>query len=568
MSEIDILYTGSRQSAEYVKYYLNQKNKEFEIRIIKITKIRNKTYQFPWKIARLMLLEFPSLIVIERTTQYPIINIEFCGRKPMGYNHSQFFARIYQSGRCKVPFLFIYPSRAFQVRKSEGGRNAIEYDSPIYLNGLLNANKIFKVPILAFNWNMDFEAGSSDVFHGSLVLDSKFIQMSDSKSPEMVLFINLLNRYLTEFFNGNFNYFEWEETKESLSNMESLKEKLSSRTKVNRSFRYEIFNPNEFLKFVKKQYNLSKSELPERFLQKSTIVHRNTSKTIRSDPYVGLYALYDLTFCRDSENIDEKYNLVGYWANEQLSKELAEQKFRRFYGQDWKSNLIISLEAWIKSNQKIGRCITYFLDGFLLNDGYFWKSLANHPLFMDDISWDLIKSEFPESLDIENIITQDELDEEDIAFSVRDILLTDNWKILSFNPPRGIRHIDILGENSGIVRAFKAKVPDIIAFKENALLILEFKVDLDQSDIKKLLDVKKSNLEVLQKEHKIPKDYILIKGIGISNFERRYYDEKVLPDEIVTFIVNKDTKKACIYNENDEYSQYLERLPKYEDDLI
>ena len=89
MSKIDILYTGSRQSAEYVQYYLSRKDKELDIRIVKITKIRNKMHKFPWKIARLMLLELPSLIIIERTSQEPLINIEFSGRKPMGYNHSQ-----------------------------------------------------------------------------------------------------------------------------------------------------------------------------------------------------------------------------------------------------------------------------------------------------------------------------------------------------------------------------------------------------------------------------------------------------------------------------------------------
>lgn len=563
MCEIDILYTGSRQSAEYVQYYLSQKDKKLDIRIIKITKIRKIMHKFPWKIARLMILEFPSLIFIERTSQEPLINIEFSGRKPMGYNHSQFFARIYQSGRCKVPFLFIYPSRAFQVRKSEGGRNAIEYDSPIYIKGLINANKIFGVPILAFNWDMDIKGETSKIFHGSLLLDEKFTQMPDSNSPDLNLLFDYLARQIREFANGTLDYFNWDETNKALEKMKLLKDQLESRSSINREFRYDYYTSADFISFIINKYEIKEHNIPERFLKKPTIVHENGSKTIRSDPYVGLYALYDLTFCRNPDNLNDKYNLVALWSNKELSKELATQKFEGYYEENWNNDLSIELNAWLDSNQKIGRCFTYFLDGFLLNDGLFWKSYINQPLFMNDSKWDTVNSNFPSKLDIDDIISSDTIDEEDIAFSIRDLLLNNGWKLLSFNPPRGIRHVDLLSQNSGILRAFGAKVPDIIAYKNKGLLILEFKVDVDQNDIDKLLNTSKSDLEILKEEYNLPPDFKLLKGIGISHFEVRYYDEIVIPSEIATFIVDECNRETTLFWKNEVYNQFLNDFPKF-----
>ena len=563
MCEIDILYTGSRQSAEYIQYYLSQKDKELDIRIIKITKIRKKMHKFPWKIARLMLLEFPSLIIIERTSQKPIVNIEFSGRKPMGYNHSQFFARIYQSGRCKIPFLFIYPSRAFQVRRSEGGRSAIEYDSPIYIKGLINANKIFGVPILAFNWDMDIKGEMSNIVHGSLLLDENFTQMPDSNSPDLNLLFDYLERQIREFANGTLDYFNWDETNKALEKMKLLKDQLESRSLVNREFRYDYYTSDDFISFIINKYEIKEHNIPERFLKKPTIVHENGSKTIRSDPYVGLYALYDLTFCRNPDNLNDKYNLVAFWSNKELSKELATRKFKGYYKENWNNDLSIELKAWLDSNQKIGRCLTYFLDGFLLNDGLFWKSCINQPLFMNEPKWDIVDLNLPTKLDIDNTISIDTIDEEDIAFSVRDLLLNNGWKLLSFNPPRGIRHVDLLSQNSGIVRAFGARIPDIIAYKNNGLIILEFKVDLDRNDIDKLLNISKSDLEILKEEYNLPPDFKLLKGIGISHFEVHYYEDVVIPSEIATFIVDEYNRKTTLFWKNEVYNQFLNDLPKF-----
>ena len=117
--KIDLLYTQTYQIAEYLEYYLEEKI-NIDIRTIRIHHLLKKLPTLPWKIARLLFLEYPGAIIIDRDSQDPIAVIEIFGRKPMGYNHSQFYARLVQSARCGIPFLIIYPSMAFQIRKSVG----------------------------------------------------------------------------------------------------------------------------------------------------------------------------------------------------------------------------------------------------------------------------------------------------------------------------------------------------------------------------------------------------------------------------------------------------------------
>lgn len=561
MNAIDILYTGSRQAAEYVQFYLQRLEKTMDIRIVRISHVVRRIREFPWRIAKVIFLEFPSLIVIDRESQDPIATIEFFGRKPMGYNHAQFFARLFQSGRAGVPFLIIFPSKAFQTRRSAGGRNAVEYDNPIFLAALLNASGFFNCPILSFNWDMDEEMNEGREDHGYMLIDQHFPAMPDSNNGNVINFFNILLKCIAKY-----PYFEdfdnWDEFLIALNQMNVFLSEIRTHARRIGRFNATTMRPDAFMQWLEESYGVKKKDIPRRFHEVPTVVHINSSKTFRTDPYAGLFALFKASFCMNTEKMPTLLNLVSCW--EKISIKDIKKQFFQHLGENWNGNLEISLGDWVNTSNKHVQCFSYLLDGIITRDGALWKK-KDHPLSMNSPAWNEVLGLFPSSLDINEVLNSAAFGEEDVAYAIFNILRENGWSIISFNPPRGIRHVDLLGEDSGINRARDAQVPDLIGYKTDFLLILEFKVDYSQADVDKLKSLSKKAIERVLQENGLKQTANIIKGVGfcIDGEETQDMEEIQLPDEFVAFLVRRGEGGEKIFLKSNKHDMVFEGLDFY-----
>lgn len=81
------------------------------------------------------------------------------------------------------------------------------------------------------------------------------------------------------------------------------------------------------------------------------------------------------------------------------------------------------------------------------------------------------------------------LSEEEVYNGAKRILKNNNYTLLAGQPPRGVDHLPVVEIKSGTNKEKGSKdsfKPDLIAYKDNILLIIECKPNFSNSDLQKL----------------------------------------------------------------------------------
>jgi hypothetical protein len=143
-----------------------------------------------------------------------------------------------------------------------------------------------------------------------------------------------------------------------------------------------------------------------------------------------------------------------------------------------------------------------------------------------------------------------------IHLTVRSFLKNNNWKLIAGQYPNGsddevfslcIMDPELAKDNSPDPRRHSKNklVPDLVANKDNLILVLEFKPEYSYDDEQKLTDLLKSRKEdfynylecfTLQRNIKLEaqtRDIILIPGLGFS-----YKSRFIRNSDFVYFLVN------------------------------
>lgn len=88
------------------------------------------------------------------------------------------------------------------------------------------------------------------------------------------------------------------------------------------------------------------------------------------------------------------------------------------------------------------------------------------------------------------------LSEEEVYNGAKRILKKNNYILLAGQPPRGVDHLPVVEIKSGTNKEKGSKdsfKPDLVAYKDNILLIIECKPNFNNNDLQKLYEVLNSN---------------------------------------------------------------------------
>lgn len=92
------------------------------------------------------------------------------------------------------------------------------------------------------------------------------------------------------------------------------------------------------------------------------------------------------------------------------------------------------------------------------------------------------------------------LSEEEVYNGAKRILTKNNYVLLAGQPPRGVDHLPVIEIKSGTNKDKGSKdsfKPDLVAYKDNILLIIECKPNFNVNDLQKLHQVLNSNSRLL-----------------------------------------------------------------------
>ncbi|EGT2191543.1 hypothetical protein PTM93_08580 [Clostridium perfringens] len=92
------------------------------------------------------------------------------------------------------------------------------------------------------------------------------------------------------------------------------------------------------------------------------------------------------------------------------------------------------------------------------------------------------------------------LSEEEVYNGAKRILTKNNYVLLAGQPPRGVDHLPVVEIKSGTNKDKGSKgsfKPDLVAYKDNILLIIECKPNFNTNDLQKLHEVLTSNSRLL-----------------------------------------------------------------------
>lgn len=141
-----------------------------------------------------------------------------------------------------------------------------------------------------------------------------------------------------------------------------------------------------------------------------------------------------------------------------------------------------------------------------------------------------------------------------IYYFLKNYLINKRWRILAGEPPDGsdnVPRIEIRSKNrSGIGSGGSYKI-DLIALKQNTLLLIELKPRYNQGDIDKLNIVTSERLgdlfDALKERHGLNRNEIkqVIKCIGVS-----YLGNNILPSDFLAFLVKEESEIEVKYGNN------------------
>ena len=130
------------------------------------------------------------------------------------------------------------------------------------------------------------------------------------------------------------------------------------------------------------------------------------------------------------------------------------------------------------------------------------------------------------------------LEEEEVTRRLYDFLRMKRWKILSYAVPRGMKARVIHDPNSGF-RGKNSIIPDIIARKNNVLLVTENKPRFTVGDIIKLENMTSGHVKYMKRIFGLLniEGLIVQKALGLNQFNL-YEDLQHVPTDFMIFVVD------------------------------
>lgn len=178
-----IWYTGSRDQAEYIHTYSRYLKGNSILLPLPDSAIKSSSPVLGKKLLEYFFLDFPDIIVTDRDTvnKYPIIGIEILEQKPVGWNHTQRFARAAASAIKGVPFAYLTPQKRYLFDKDKSEKGPYKIGNEFYKEALRNEYQLsfslykltttHNIPCLPFFWPI--EDNLKFISEGLIYNDSK-----------------------------------------------------------------------------------------------------------------------------------------------------------------------------------------------------------------------------------------------------------------------------------------------------------------------------------------------------------------------------------------------------------
>lgn len=130
------------------------------------------------------------------------------------------------------------------------------------------------------------------------------------------------------------------------------------------------------------------------------------------------------------------------------------------------------------------------------------------------------------------------LEEEEVTRRLYDFLRMKRWEILSYAVPRGMKARVIHDSNLGF-RGKNSIIPDIIARKENVLLVTENKLRFTVGDIIKLENMTPGHVKYMKRIFGLfnIEGLIVQKALGLNQFNVNK-DLQQVPKDFIIFVVD------------------------------
>lgn len=130
------------------------------------------------------------------------------------------------------------------------------------------------------------------------------------------------------------------------------------------------------------------------------------------------------------------------------------------------------------------------------------------------------------------------MEEEEVTRKLYDYLRAKGWEMLSYGVPKGMKARTIHDIDSGF-RARDSIIPDIIARKENVLLVIESKPQFSLEDITKLKNMTDGHLKYMKQIFGLSKmeNLVVQKAVGFNRF-KLHQDLQQVPNDFIIFLIN------------------------------
>lgn len=352
-----VWYTGSREQAEYISHYSKYLKGNSLLLPLPDSAAKGNSTEVPKGFLEYFFLDFPDVIISkkDKLDGLPIIGIEILEQKPVGWNHTQRFARAAASAILGVPFAFLMPQKRYmfdKVASASTSQNTYNIAGEMYKENLreefqlpfslYKLSDIYQVPCLPFIWPL--EEKNKFVCEGLAYNDEPELRWKSLPpgpiSKEGKKYDEIEN--LFTFIDLSIEYFNNNKNMNSLMQEDSVREamrKIDPKTTTLYTEKHvTLKNPSggnlktasiiETKDLIKILNNMKSDYIDALVESESFELIRKKPKTVLieidsdptkgnrgfADPYSGVCASFDYRYCREltksSKVNDRDYNLV------------------------------------------------------------------------------------------------------------------------------------------------------------------------------------------------------------------------------------------------------------------
>lgn len=137
------------------------------------------------------------------------------------------------------------------------------------------------------------------------------------------------------------------------------------------------------------------------------------------------------------------------------------------------------------------------------------------------------------------------LNEEEVYNGTKQILKNNSYVLLAGQPPRGVDHLPVIEIKSGMNKEKGSKdsfKPDLVAYKDNILLIIECKPNFNNNDLQKLNKVLNSESRLFEFYNELLERGLLNrinKNINFDEFKKMVFGSLAYSSNLSSNNINK-----------------------------